>query len=57
MRETLKEHQLIIDALKSRDGRMAGRMMREHISAVKKRMFDFLELPDSSGQNMTPGQG
>jgi DNA-binding GntR family transcriptional regulator len=45
IRESFKEHRGIIDALKNKDTKMAGKMMRSHIVAVRDRLTSFLELP------------
>lgn len=44
--ESFKEHQQIANAIASKNAKLAGRAMRSHILAVKKRMLGFLELPD-----------
>ena len=44
--ESFKEHQQIINALAEKDSKQAGRLMRSHILAVRKRMLGFLELPE-----------
>jgi len=44
--ESFKEHQVVINLLKKKDAKMAGKMMRSHILAVKERMLAFLELPE-----------
>lgn len=43
--ESFNEHRGIVDALAKKDAKLAGRMMRSHILAVKDRMMAFLELP------------
>jgi DNA-binding FadR family transcriptional regulator len=44
--ESFKEHQQLANAMARKDAKLAGRTMRSHIVAVKKRMLGFLELPD-----------
>jgi len=44
--ESFKEHQQIVNAIVNKNAKLAGRAMRSHILAVKKRMLGFLELPD-----------
>jgi DNA-binding GntR family transcriptional regulator len=51
--ESLKEHQKIFEALKRRDGNLAGQMMREHISAIKERLLSFLDLPERANKEPT----
>ena len=48
IRESFKEHSRIIEALKNRDPKAAGKMMRSHILAVQGRLMGFLDL--SNGQ-------
>lgn len=49
--QSIKEHQRIIDSLKRKDAKLAGRMMREHISAVKERLIQFLSLPEDPSKD------
>ena len=44
--ESFNEHQQIVNAISRKDAKLAGRAMRSHILAVKKRMLGFLQLPD-----------
>jgi DNA-binding GntR family transcriptional regulator len=44
VRESLVEHQRILEALRQRDGELAGRLMREHIWAIRDRMLQFVDL-------------
>jgi DNA-binding GntR family transcriptional regulator len=45
VRESCIEHRRIVEALRQRDGELAGRLMREHICAVRDRMLQFVDLP------------
>jgi DNA-binding GntR family transcriptional regulator len=51
VRESCIEHRRIVEALHQRDGELAGRLMREHICAVRDRMLQFVDL---SHINSTP---
>jgi len=44
--KSLKEHEDIVQVLDQRDGHKAGELMRLHIREVKKRLIEFLDLPD-----------
>jgi len=48
VRESLTEHQRIAEALHQRDGELASRRMREHIRNVRKRMLQFVDLPQGN---------
>jgi DNA-binding GntR family transcriptional regulator len=43
MKESLREHEKIVAALRQRDGELAARMMREHLGNVKTRMLALLD--------------
>ncbi len=42
---SVEEHQRIVEALRNRDGKLAGKLMRAHIRAVQNRLLEFLDLP------------
>ena len=48
VRASLTEHQKIADALHRRDGELAGKRMREHIRNVRKRVLQFVNLPEGN---------
>lgn len=48
VKQSLKEHQEIVNALHKRDGKLAGTLMKKHIRAVKLRMLDFLNISEES---------
>jgi DNA-binding GntR family transcriptional regulator len=52
VRETLREHRQIVEALREGDGELAGRMMAEHIAGVRTRLMDFLELPEDADRGV-----
>ena len=43
VKKSLSEHERIVDAFRKKDGRLAARMMREHIRNVKNRLLPLLE--------------
>lgn len=43
VKESLREHERIVNAFRQRDGRLAMGMMREHISSVKNRLLALLD--------------
>jgi len=45
VRASLTEHQRIAEALHQRDGELASGFMGEHIRNVRKRMLQFIDLP------------
>ena len=48
VKKSLNEHQLIINALHKRDGKLAGELMKKHICAVRNRLLEFLDIPEES---------
>ena len=48
VKKSVKEHQAIINALHKRDGKLAGKLMKKHICAVKYRLLEFLDIPEDS---------
>jgi len=46
VKKSLTEHQEIITALQNRNSKLAGKSMSNHISAVKNRMLDILDMPE-----------
>jgi len=53
VRESLNEHQRIVEALHQRDGELTGRLMREHICAVRDRMLQFVDLAHINANTTT----
>lgn len=53
VRESLAEHQRIVVALHQRDGELAGRLMREHICAIRDRMLQFVDLSHINADTTT----
>jgi DNA-binding GntR family transcriptional regulator len=53
VRESCVEHQRIVEALHQRDGELAGRLMREHICAVRDRMLQFVDLSHVNADTLT----
>jgi DNA-binding GntR family transcriptional regulator len=53
VRESCIEHQRIVEALHQRDGELAGRLMREHICAVRDRMLQFVDLSHVNADTTT----
>jgi len=53
VRESLNEHQRMVGALHQRDGELAGRLMREHICAVRDRMLQFVDLSHVNADTAT----
>ncbi len=50
VRRSLVEHQRIADALRRRDGELAGRRMAEHMAAARDRLLQFVVLPEPGAQ-------
>ncbi len=48
VRESLAEHKKIVDALHKRDAKLAGQLMKAHISNVKQRLLAFKDIPEES---------
>lgn len=51
--ETLKEHQRLVEGLHRRDGQLASRLMREHLSAVRDRILRLVDSTDKTTQSET----
>jgi len=51
VRETLHEHQRIVEALHQRNGELASRRMSEHLHAVSERLMQLADIPDESAAN------
>ncbi len=50
VRQSLVEHQRIAEALRKRDGELAGRRMAEHMAAARDRLLQFIVLPEPGAQ-------
>ena len=46
VKKSLTEHQDIITALQNKNGKSAGKLMSDHICAVKNRMLEILDIPE-----------
>lgn len=46
LKASLKEHSDVVEALKRKNGKLAGQKMKKHIQSVKSRLLEFLDLPE-----------
>jgi DNA-binding GntR family transcriptional regulator len=46
LKASLKEHSEVVEALNSKNGKLAGQKMKKHIQSVKSRLLEFLDLPE-----------
>lgn len=51
IRETLQEHQKLVEGLHKRDGELASRLMRDHLSAVRDRILVLVDSTDNSTES------